>query len=402
MNTENSTDLQNYYLNEWFRIINKIVDISADGDYIYRGEPKCYPEIRSALYRRYYAAIKLGVTSIESAQKSEIEKVKTYFRSAKKKDSEIASELQHYGSPTNFLDFTIDYNIALYFACAKLDGEDGHDVDGRVVLLQLNQETIAKYKIRWAQDPPNRAQAQKSLFVQPPDGFICPTDKDVKTVCIPKELKQWILIHLYKFQDISYETLFNDVYGYLKQNDLRTSKEGSSAQEWTSTDWDRWLSYFNPVENLTGEKKQRWHEKTVQGHIAEIEHSPYNPACYYDLAYYYGKEMRKDDCAIETFSKAILLKPNYTTAYVNRGVSYARNNNLDRAIEDFVKAIQLQPKYPFAYQLLGEVYDIRGDRRCAIEYYEKALELQPNSPAVAAYLDQSERPQLSKLEYYIR
>ena len=38
MNTENSTDLQNYYLNDLFRIMNKIVDISADGDYIYRGE----------------------------------------------------------------------------------------------------------------------------------------------------------------------------------------------------------------------------------------------------------------------------------------------------------------------------------------------------------------------------
>ena len=409
MNTENSTNLQNYYLNELFRIINKIVDISADGDYIYRGEPKCYPKISSTLYRYRYAAIKLGLTSIESAQELEIYKAKTYLRSAKKKDSEIASELQHYGSPTNFLDFTIDYNIALYFACAKFHGKDGHDEDGRIVLLQQNQETIAKHQISWAQDPPNRAQTQKSLFVQPPDGFICPTDKDVKIVCIPKELKQWILIHLYKLQDISYETLFNDVYGYLRQNDLRTSREGSNAQEWTSADWDQWLSVFNPVENLTGEEKQGWHEKTVQGHIAKIEHSPYNPAYYYDLAYYYGKEMRKDDCAIETFSKAILLKPNYTTAYINRGVSYARNNNLDRAIEDLVKAIQLLPEASFsyhllgfAYQLLGEVYDIRGDRRCAIEYYEKALELHPNSPAVAAYLDQSERPQLSKLEYYMQ
>ena len=183
MNTENSTDLQNYYLNELFRIINKIVDISADivdisadGDYIYRGEPKCYPKISSTLYRDRYEALKLGSTSIKLSQKSEIEKVKTYLRSAKKKDSEIASELQHYGSPTNFLDFTIDYNIALYFACAKFHGKDGHDEDGRIVLLQQNQETIAKYQILWAQDPPNRAQTQKSLFVQPPDGFICPTD----------------------------------------------------------------------------------------------------------------------------------------------------------------------------------------------------------------------------------
>ena len=156
MNTENSTDLQNYYLNELFRIINKIVDISADivdisadGDYIYRGEPKCYPKISSTLYRDRYEALKLGSTSIKLSQKSEIEKVKTYLRSAKKKDSEIASELQHYGSPTNFLDFTIDYNIALYFACAKFHGKDGHDEDGRIVLLQQNQETIAKYQILW-------------------------------------------------------------------------------------------------------------------------------------------------------------------------------------------------------------------------------------------------------------
>lgn len=390
-------------------IRSEIVEKASDGIYIYRGEPKCYPEIRSTLYRYHWALIKLELLSIESAQELEVEKVKTYLRSAKKQDFEIASELQHYGGKSNFLDFTSDYNIAFYFACAKLYGEDGHDEDGRVVLLQLNEDTRSKYQIRWTQYPPNRAQTQKSLFVQPPDGFICPTDKDVKTVCIPKELKQWILIHLYKFQDISYETLFNDVYGYLKQSDLRTSKEGSSAQEWTSADWDRWLSYFNPVANLTGKKKQRWYEKTVQGHIAEIEHSPYDATCYYNLAYYYGKEMRKDDCAIETFSKAILLKPYYPTAYINRGVSYARNNNLDRAIEDIFKVIQELPEdsrfyhfLGFAYQLLGEVYDIRGDRQCAIEYYEKALELQPNNPAVAAYLGESERPQLSKLEYYMQ
>ena len=401
MNTENSTDLQKYYLNGLNKIINEIVDKSAGGDCIYRGEPKCYPKIASKLYRDHYVLFNTGTLSIKSGQKLEVDKVKRYLHS-KKQDFEIASELQHYGSPTNLLDFTTEYNIALYFACAKLHGKDGHDKDGRIVLLQLNQETVAKYQIRRAQDPPNRAQAQKSLFVQPPDGFICPTDKDVKTVCIPKELKQWILIHLYRFQYISYKTLFNDIYGYLRQNDLRTS-----VQEWTSEDLDQWSSP-NPVENLTDKEKQEWHKKMVQRHIAKIEHSPNDAIYYYELAYYYGKEMRKYDCAIETFSKAILLKPHYPTAYANRGVSYARNKDLDRAIEDLVKATQvpLNPLFNgyllFVYQLLGNVYDIRGDRQCAIEYYEKALELQPNSPTVAAYLDQSERPQLSKLEYYMR
>ena len=391
-------------------IKSEIVEKAADGNYIYRGEPKCYPKICSTLYRHDYIAIKkLRLFSIKFAQQLEIENVKTYLRSAEEQDVKIASELQHYGGKSNLIDFTSDYNIALYFACAKLHGKDGHDEDGRIVLLQRNQETIKKYKIKWAQYPPNRAQAQKSLFVQPKDGFICSTDKDVKIVCIPKEQKQWILIHLYKFQDISYETLFNDVYGYLKQNDLKTSKKGSIAQEWTSADWNRWLSYFNPVENLTGEEKQRRHEKKVRGHIAEIEYSPYNYTHYYDLAYYYGKEMRKDDCAIETFSKAIMLKPYYPTAYINRAVSYARTNNLDRAIEDIFKVIQELPEdshfyhlLGVAYHLLGEVCDIRQDRECAIECYKRALELHPNNPVVAAYLDHSERPQLSKLEYYMR
>ena len=387
MNTENSTDVQNYYLNGLNKIINEIVGKSADGagGYIYRGEPKCYPKIASTVYRDRNILLELGYTSIESEQESEIEKVKTYLRSANKKDSAFASELQHYGSPTNFLDFTTDYNIALYFACAKLHGKDG-----RIVLLKLNQGVGAKYEIQWGQDPPNRAQAQKSVFVKPPEGFICPTDTDVKTVCIPKDLKQWILIHLHRFQDISYQTLFNDLHGYLRRNDLRTS-----AQERAGEDFNR-QSSSNPVENLT---KQEWHEKTVQSYIAKIEHSPYNVHCYYELGHYYGKEMRKYDCAIETFNKALLLNPDYSSAYITRGISYAWNNNLDRAIEDLVKVTQLNPKHPSAYHLLGEVYDIRGDCRCANEYYEKALELSRKNPAVAAFLSERRRSPLGKLEY---
>ena len=60
MNPENSTNLQDYYLNELYRIISEIVFISADGDYIYRGEPKCYPKISSTLYRNFESAIAEG------------------------------------------------------------------------------------------------------------------------------------------------------------------------------------------------------------------------------------------------------------------------------------------------------------------------------------------------------
>ena len=44
------------------------------------------------------------------------------------------------------------------------------------------------------------------------------------------------------------------------------------------------------------------------------------------------------DHAIETFSKAILLNPNYIFAYYNRGVIYSHKGEYDCAIEDYTKA----------------------------------------------------------------
>ena len=400
VNTENSTDLQNYYLNGLFRIINEIVDISAGGDYICRGEPRCYPKISSTLYRSYESAFDSGQFTIEQIQDIETQKVKDYIRNQDKQDFEIASELQHYGGESNLIDFTTDYHIALYFACAKLHGKDGHDEDGRIVLLQQNQETIAKYKIRRAQYPPNRVQSQNSIFVQPPEGFIYPNDKDVKKVCIPKELKQWILIHLYRFQDISYQTLFNDMYGFLGQEALRTSKDA-----WQGLEMERFFAERFPVENLTDEERQKRHEETVKGHITRIEYSPYEATYYEELARYY-LEICEYDCSIETFSKAILLNPDYTGAYVRRGAAYARREDFDRAIRDFVKATQLAPQFPGTHGLLGLVYDRLGNRPLADEHFQQELELHPNNPVIRRYLQQRDTreitmPQLSEKADYL-
>ena len=401
MNTENQTDLQNYYLDGLSKITNEIVNISAGGNYIYRGEPKCYEKISSSLYRSYESVLTSGRFTIEQIHNFETKKAKVYIRDQEKRDFEIASELQHYGGKSNLIDFTMDYHIALYFACAKLHGKDGHDEDGRIVLLQRNNETRAKYQIEKAQYPPNRAQAQNSLFVQPPKGFIFPNNKDVKTVCIPKELKQWILIHLYKFQDISYPTLFNDLYGFLTQDALSTSKEALQDLAMQEVFAER-----IPVENLTDEERQKRHEGMVKAHITRIEYSPYNATYYEELARYYCFEMREYDCAIETFSKAILLKPDYASAYINRGRAYAQKKDLDRAIRDLAKARQLRPEYPGTYVFLGLVYDMRGDRPRAIENYKQALELDPNNSEVRGYLHKSERrditmPQISEKAYYL-
>lgn len=49
--------------NEFSKVMEKIQEIvekSADGDYIYRGEPECYPKVSSTLYRHLNTVLGYG------------------------------------------------------------------------------------------------------------------------------------------------------------------------------------------------------------------------------------------------------------------------------------------------------------------------------------------------------
>ena len=158
------------------------------------------------------------MVNLTKFQDEKLKEVRNYTHENQKEDFELLTELQHYGSKTNLIDFTTDYHIALYFAC---DGS--HDKDGRVILLKRNEETKEKYNIEKPQTPLNRVIAQKSEFAQPPQGFI--EFKDINVVCVPRHLKQWILMHLQKFQDISTQSIYNDLHGYIRHETLSSSSE---------------------------------------------------------------------------------------------------------------------------------------------------------------------------------
>jgi len=166
-------------LNRILEIIGKITKISAEDDYIYRGEPECYEKVSSNLWRELEEAKALHL-DIESVQKAELEKAKRYIK--KTDEFEILTEIQHFGGKTNLIDFTTDYLIALFFAC---DGSTSYGKDGRLILLQKTEER--KEYILSPQNPQNRVIAQKSVFIQHPDGFLSPDDVDIIT--IPGHLK---------------------------------------------------------------------------------------------------------------------------------------------------------------------------------------------------------------------
>ena len=84
------------------------------------------------------------------------------------------------------------------------------------------------------------------------------------------------------------------------------------------------------------------------------------------------------DRALEDFSKAIELEPDYANAYNNRGATYEKNGDYDRALEDCSKAIELKPDYADAYYNRGVVYYRKGDYDRALEDCSKAIELKPD------------------------
>ena len=240
-------------------ILNEIRNKSADGDYIYRGERKKYPKISSALYREYAKVINVEEFDLMYAEKEMLKIARSHMgespvgaledfmdimnmnkermgyteRSmrryigentaktvgwtiAETAEREILTELQHYGGKTNLIDFTTDYFIALYFACS------GHPKRvGRVILLEKNED-IENMIVR-PRNPRHRVIAQKSVFLQPTKGYIEVPSNNI--ISIPTKLKQPLLEHLRKFHDISAETIYNDIHGFIRYQNIHQSAD---------------------------------------------------------------------------------------------------------------------------------------------------------------------------------
>ncbi|MBI5748845.1 MAG: tetratricopeptide repeat protein [Nitrospinae bacterium] len=88
---------------------------------------------------------------------------------------------------------------------------------------------------------------------------------------------------------------------------------------------------------------------------------------------------KEHDSAIEAYTKAIALDPNYAAAYGNRGLAYDDKGQYDRAIEDYNKVIASDPNDALAYNNRGVVYGKeKGQYDRAIEDYNKVIALNPN------------------------
>ena len=370
---------QNGQLSQVLEKIQEVAEKSADGDYIYRGEPEHYEKVSSSLYRKY-SDIDTEHFDIEIIQNEILEAAKRY--TSETDDFEILTELQHYGGATNLIDFTTDYLIALFFAC---EGSDFLYKDSRIILLRKTTEINGQ--IESPQNPKNRVIAQKSIFVRPSYGFIEPDH----VINIPKDLKSPILDHLLKYHGISTETIYNDLHGFIRYQNVHQS---ASAEFYAGFTYQNEQNCLKAIEHyskaiklnprLAGVYNKRGNiyssngefDRAIADYDKAIELNPEFAEIYNNRGAAYDSNGELDR-AIVDYSKAIDLNPEFAKAYYNRGAAYSSNGELDRAIADYSKAIKLSPEYVKAYYNRGVAYSRKGEFDHAIKNYNKVIKLNP-------------------------
>ena len=89
--------------------------------------------------------------------------------------------------------------------------------------------------------------------------------------------------------------------------------------------------------------------------------------------------------AINSFTQAIGLEPNFSKGYWYRGDANREISNFEAAINDYTLAISIEPKNPKFYKLRGDSHYDMKDYAKAEKDYSKALELDPKNATLWLY-----------------
>jgi tetratricopeptide (TPR) repeat protein len=88
--------------------------------------------------------------------------------------------------------------------------------------------------------------------------------------------------------------------------------------------------------------------------------------------------LRRFDDAIESYTHALRINPDFAGTHNNLGSAYQDNGNLPDAVASFRRAVQLDPDYAEAHYNLGNALQESEDLPAAIKSYHAAVEINPN------------------------
>lgn len=190
----------------------------------------------------------------------------------KLKDLELLAKLQHYGAATCLLDFTTRFDVALWFACKKTQGQEK---DGMVFIVDIgippipilwdlwrigsndidcSISKILRFETRktrnqnkdspkfWYWHPETlmgRMLSQESRFLFglediPDDGAeeILPKGLYLFNIQIQKEDKEMLLMELKQHHGLSQESIISDIQGFAVANNYQASFQRKSAEDY--------------------------------------------------------------------------------------------------------------------------------------------------------------------------
>ena len=332
----------NAVVKQVLNIIEEIVLAANEGSYLFRGEPKCYPLVSSGLYRKHLQ-LSPGARDMNLIEQEIVKSARRFITETD--EVEILSQLQHFGYRTNFIDFTTDYNIALFFAC------DGYfQEDGRILFL----EDVGPFEIVTPPSPQNRVISQKSRFVRPHLGFVEPD----RSVVIPHFLKKHILKYLADYHGMTSKSIYNDIHGFIRYSALHTQ---------ANEEFDKGVAQIEkgtPADGIA--------------HCTEaIRLNPRFAAAYANRAGFNYKLGRYDH-ALRDCNEAISIELESDSAYNIRGLIYRKRGHKDLAMQDFNRVVELFPVQPIGYYNRGLLYQESGDFSGAVEDFSHAIELNPD------------------------
>lgn len=149
------------------------------------------------------------------------------------------------------------------------------------------------------------------------------------------------------------------------------SRVSAYAKRWNELNGEQKPDLKEELTEIRAAEKSEEEEREKEGKLTAWD---------YFQRGYAADEAKQWDAAIEAYTKAIELQPDYAAAYNNRGSAYDELGKYDEAIRDYDRAIELQPDDPMAYNNRGSAYGELGKYDEAIRDYDRAIELRPDDP----------------------
>ena len=342
-----------------------------------------------------------------------------YARDAKRRagsvrsEVEILAEIQHYGGETNLIDFSESLLTALFFAC--YDDSYGKN-DGRLIALPKRDIVEipsggpipegSRCIVRPLPDN-RRALVQHSVMLHEPNGYLEYTDERIISEWIPSNLKKPILNYLAEFCDVSAETIFPDIQGYIESQkftrmarlyEVRALTQlGKGKLEEALSNWDSAIELDS--------KKASWYQFRARTYAAFSRFEEALEDCNRALglsppqsdifrATLYDSRARaltglcRYDEALSDCNRGLgLCGQNATvcaTLYSARAEAYLGQKDYEEALKDCNRALEQggrsEKLYVALYQTRARVYESLGRYEEALKDCDYALEQNRGDP----------------------